>query len=169
MQCMVTITHNDHVPELLAVIRRNPFAEPTETEMVEYLFTRVRTDRRKADFENFAFEHVLSYQRRIAATKEHFMRRNKLTPLGIIQDWWELRRVKEILGPAGLVFSTVTMPHQQDRTEAQMRAALHDSRRDKLQLPCLSALSQLVRVVVFSPSRGPYTMLASSAAVPERL
>ena len=110
MQCMVTITHNDHVPELLAVIRRNPFAEPTETEMVEYLFTRVRTDRRKADFENFAFEHVLSYQRRIAATKEHFMRRNKLTPLGIIQDWWELRRVKEILGLAGLVFSTVTTP-----------------------------------------------------------
>ena len=55
MQCMVTITHNDHVPELLAVIRRKPFAEPTETEMVEYLFTQVRTDRRKADFENFAF------------------------------------------------------------------------------------------------------------------
>ena len=110
MQCMVTITHNDHVPELLAVIRRKPFAEPTETEMVEYLFTRVRTDRRKPDFENFAFEHVLSYQRRIAATKEHFMRRNKLTPLGIIQDWWEFRRIKVILVPAGLVFSAVTTP-----------------------------------------------------------
>ena len=60
MQSMVTITHNDHVPELLAVIRRKPFAEPTEAEMVEYLFTRVRTDRRKPDFENYAFEHVLS-------------------------------------------------------------------------------------------------------------
>ena len=93
MQCMVTITHNDHVPELLAVIRRKPFAEPTEAEMVEYLFTRVRTDRRKPDFENYAFEHVLSYQRRIAATKEQFMRRNKLTPLGIVQDFWERRRV----------------------------------------------------------------------------
>ena len=34
----------DHVPELLAVIRRKPFAEPTETEMVEYLLTRVRSD-----------------------------------------------------------------------------------------------------------------------------
>ena len=44
-------------------------------------------------FENFAFEHVLSYQRRIAAPKEQFMRRNKLTPLGIVQDFWERRRV----------------------------------------------------------------------------
>ena len=97
------------------------------------------------------------------------MRRNKVTPLGIIQDWWELRRVKEILGPAGLVLSTVTMPHQQDRTEAQMRAALHDSRRDKLQLPCFSTPSQWVGLVFISPSRGPYTMLVSPAAVPERL
>ena len=31
MQSMVTITHNDRVPELLAVIRRGPFAEPNET------------------------------------------------------------------------------------------------------------------------------------------
>ena len=76
------------------------FLEPTETEQLEYLFTRVRAKREKMDFENYAFEHVLSYQRRIAATKENFMRRNKKTPLGIIQDWW-------------------------DRTEAQMRAALH--------------------------------------------
>ena len=101
MQSMVTITHNDRVPELLAVIRRGPFSEPTETEQIEYLFIRVRAKREKRDFDNFAFEHVLSYQRRIQATKEHFMRRNRKTPLGIIQDWW-------------------------DRTEAQMRAALHD-------------------------------------------
>jgi len=100
MQAMVTITHNDSVPELLSVIRRGPFAEPTEAERVEYLLTRVRTDRKKPDFENYAFEHVLSYQRRIAATKDAFFTRNKLTPLGIVQDWW-------------------------DRTEAQMRAALH--------------------------------------------
>ena len=32
MQSMVTITHNDRVPELLAAIRRGPFAEPTETD-----------------------------------------------------------------------------------------------------------------------------------------
>ena len=79
------ITHNDRVPELLAVIRRGPFAEPTETEQIEYLFTRVRAKRDKMDFENYAYEHVLSYQRRIQATKEQFMRRNKKTPLGIIQ------------------------------------------------------------------------------------
>ena len=66
------ITHNDRVPELLAVIRRGPFAEPTETEQIEYLFTRVRAKRDTMDFENYAFEHVLSYQRRIQATKEHF-------------------------------------------------------------------------------------------------
>ena len=83
------ITHNDRVPELLAVIRRGPFAEPTETEQIEYLFTRVRAKRDKMDFENYAFEHVLSYQRRIQATKEQFMRRNKKTPLGVIQDWWD--------------------------------------------------------------------------------
>ena len=51
--------------------------------MVEYLFTRVRANRDKPEFENHAFEHVLSYQRRIAATKENFMKRNALTPLGI--------------------------------------------------------------------------------------
>ena len=100
MQSMVTITHNDRVPELLAAIRRGPFAEPTETEQVEYLLTRVKAKREALDFENYALEHVLSYQRRIQATKEHFMRRNSRTPLGIMQDWW-------------------------DRTEAQMRAALH--------------------------------------------
>ena len=44
------------------------------------------------DFENYAYEHVLSYQRRIQATKEQFMRRNKKTPLGIIQDWWLVGR-----------------------------------------------------------------------------
>ena len=69
MQSMVTITHNDRVPELLAVIRRGPFAEPNETEQIEYLFTRVRAKREKMDFENCAFDHVLSCQRRIQATK----------------------------------------------------------------------------------------------------
>ena len=92
MQRMATITHNDQAPELLAVIRRGPFSEPTETEQIEYLFTRVRAKREKMDFENFAFEHVLSYQRRTQTTKEQFMRRNEKTPLGIIQDWWLLGR-----------------------------------------------------------------------------
>ena len=104
MQCMVTITHNDRVPELLATIRRGPFAEPTETEQVEYLFTRVKAKREALAFENYAFEHVLSYQRRIQATKEHFMRRNTKTPLGIMQDWW-------------------------DRTEAQMRRLMERNKQ----------------------------------------
>jgi len=43
---------------------------------------------------------VLSYQRRIAAFKLHFLKRIEKTPLGILRDWW-------------------------DRTEAQNRAALH--------------------------------------------
>ena len=58
MQCMVTITHNDHVPEPLAVIRRKPFAEPTETEMVEYLFTRVPAKETRKELERHALEHV---------------------------------------------------------------------------------------------------------------
>ena len=90
MSCMVTITHNDLVPETLANIRRGPFSAPTVEEHVEYLFTRVRADRERADFENYGMEHVLSYQRRVAAIKEHFMRRNHKTPLlGIIRDFWD--------------------------------------------------------------------------------
>ena len=64
MSSMVTITHNDHVPEMLANIRRGPFAAPTPEEHVEYLFTRVRANRQRSDFENYGMEHVLSYQRR---------------------------------------------------------------------------------------------------------
>ena len=100
MQCMTTITFNDFAPEMLASARRGPFAEPTESERIEYLLTRLRSERTRLDHENYALEHVLSYQRRVAAAKETFMRRGKLTPLGIIMDYW-------------------------DRTEAQMRAALH--------------------------------------------
>ena len=100
MQSMVTITHNDYVPELLASIRRGPFASPTESEMVEYLRAHAKTNGRRPKFEDFALEHVMSYQRRVAATKQNFMKRNKVTPLGIVHDWW-------------------------DRAEAQMRAALH--------------------------------------------
>ena len=83
------ITHNDLVPEQLANMRRGPFATPTESEKVEYLMTRVRTDRQRSQFENYGLEHVLSYQRRISATKNHFMRRNRKTPLGIARDFWD--------------------------------------------------------------------------------
>ena len=89
MSSMVTITHNDLVPEQLANMRRGPFAAPTESEKVEYLMTRVRTDRQRHQFENYGLEHVLSYQRRISATKVNFMRRNQKGPLGIVRDFWD--------------------------------------------------------------------------------
>ena len=89
MSCMVTQTHNDLAPEMLANIRRGPFSPPTPEEHVEYLFTRVRSARQRSDFENYGMEHVLSYQRRVAATKEHFLRRNHKTPLGVCRDYWD--------------------------------------------------------------------------------
>ena len=104
---MKRITHNDLVPEQLANMRRGPFAPPTESEKVEYLMTRVRTDRQRSQFENYGLEHVLSYQRRISATKGYFMRRNQKGPLGIVRDFW-------------------------DRTEAQMRAPIHDGREREI-------------------------------------
>ena len=100
MQTMVTVTANDSSPEMLAAIRRGPFAKPTDEEFVEYLLTRKRRDQERPAFENHSLEHVLSFQRRVNAIKTNFMDRGKKTPLGRIRDWW-------------------------DRTEAQMRAALH--------------------------------------------
>ena len=97
MSAMVTITHNDNVPEILASIHRGPFAHPTQEEQIAYLMTRVKVGSKRPSFEDYGLEHVLSYQRRIHATKENFLKRNKATPLGILTDWW-------------------------DRTEAQMRA-----------------------------------------------
>ena len=89
MQAMVTITFNDYSPEMLASVRRGPFAEPTESERIEYLLTRLKANRSKPDYENYALEHVLSYQKRIAATKTQFMRRGKKIPLGVLADWWD--------------------------------------------------------------------------------
>ena len=100
MQAMVTVTHNDSCPEMLAAIRRGPFATPTEEEKIEYLLKRKPRDRSRPEFEQHSLEHVLSFQRRVYHMKKQFMVRNKITPLGRLIDWW-------------------------DRTEAQMRAALH--------------------------------------------
>jgi len=100
MQAMVTVTHNDSCPEMLAAIRRGPFAKPREEEFIEYLLKRKPRDRSRPEFEQFSLEHVLSFQRRVYHMKQKFMVRNRLTPLGRLIDWW-------------------------DRTEAQMRAALH--------------------------------------------
>jgi hypothetical protein len=100
MQAMITITHNDSAPEMLAAVRRGPFAAPTPAEEIEYLMGRKDVGQKRPDFEAHAVEHVLSYQRRVHAVKSNFMTVNKTTPLGVMRDWW-------------------------DRTEAQMRAALH--------------------------------------------
>ena len=59
MSCMVTITHNDGVSEMLANIRRGPFSEPTEAEKCEYLFTRVKSAQQRPNFEDYALEHVI--------------------------------------------------------------------------------------------------------------
>jgi len=99
-QAMVTITHNDSCPEMLAAVRRGPFATPTDEELIEYLLPRKPRDRQAPEFEKHSLEHVLSYQRRVYNLKNKFMVRNKRTPLGRLKDFW-------------------------DRTEAQMRAALH--------------------------------------------
>ena len=100
MHVMVTVTANDSSPEMLAAVRRGPLAAPTAEENIEYLLTRKRRDQERPPCENYSLEHVLSFQRRVAALKANFMRRGKKTPLGKLSDWW-------------------------DRTEAQMRAALH--------------------------------------------
>ena len=81
--CRHRITHNDSSPELLAVIRRKPFATPTASEKIEYLFKRVKSKNKRPDFESYALEHVFSFQRRVQATKQLFMKRNSLTPLGV--------------------------------------------------------------------------------------
>ena len=89
------------VCSLLSVgISRKPFAKPEPGEKLEYLLRRKPAGEARPDFEAHAFEHVLSYQRRIHALKTNFMKKDERTPLGVIRDWW-------------------------DRTEAQMRAALH--------------------------------------------
>ena len=85
----VTVTHNDSCAEMLATIRRGPFATPTEEELIEYLLKRKPRDRSRPDFENHSLEHVLSFQRRIHVMKAKFMIRNHRTPLGILSDWWD--------------------------------------------------------------------------------
>ena len=91
MQCMVTVTANDSSPEMLASIRRGPFAQPTNEEMIEYLLQRKRRDQERPAFENYSLEHVLAFQRRLGALKENFMRRGERTPLGKTKDWWDSR------------------------------------------------------------------------------
>ncbi len=89
---VATQGHNNMSAEFLACVRRGPFARPTPDEKLEYLLTRVpRTESRK-NFELHSLEHVLSFQRRVQATKRIFLRRNASTPLGILLDYWDRNR-----------------------------------------------------------------------------
>ena len=81
--------HNNCSAEMLATVRRGPFAKPTALEQVEYLFTRVPAKESRKDFEKHPLEHVLSFQRRVLACKKCFLARGKRTPLGIVQDYWD--------------------------------------------------------------------------------
>jgi hypothetical protein len=81
--------HNNRSAEILAVVRRGPFAKPTEIEQLEYLFTRVSKKDSRKDFEKHSLEHVLSFQRRVLQTKRAFMHRGQRTPLGVVEDYWD--------------------------------------------------------------------------------
>ena len=84
----MTITHNNKSPEMLAHVRRGPFARPTAAERIEHLLTRV-PKKSSVAFGEHALEHTLSFQRRVHAIKADFLYRGRPTPLGITQDYWD--------------------------------------------------------------------------------
>ena len=92
MQEMVTITHNNRCAEMLATVRRGPFARSTQEERIEFLLTRMRKSDCKVAFADHALEHILSFQRRVQSIKEEFLRRGSSTPLGIPQDYWDRKK-----------------------------------------------------------------------------
>ena len=55
------ITHNNKCAEMLAVVRRGPFARPTSEERIEYLLTRVHKSSCGVAFAQHALEHTLSF------------------------------------------------------------------------------------------------------------
>ena len=57
---MVTITHQNRCAEMLATVRRGPFAKATPEERIEYLLTRVRKTNLNVTFADHALEHTLS-------------------------------------------------------------------------------------------------------------
>ena len=58
MNCMVTITHSDSCPEMLAAIRRGVFATPTDEEFVENLLQRKPWGRKRPAFEDLSLIHI---------------------------------------------------------------------------------------------------------------
>ena len=100
MNLMVTFTHNNQCAEMLAAVRRGPFALPTKLERIEHLLRRKPANASRKDFEKFGCEHVISFQRRMHENKRRFFKRGSPSPLGIVHNCW-------------------------DRTEAQQRGCLH--------------------------------------------
>ena len=98
---MVTVTHNDNSPELLAYERRGPLSEPTPEECIEYLLDRKPVGQIRPASEKSPCESVQCFQRRLKDLKRCFLTRNLRTPLGNLREYWS-------------------------RTEAQMRGALHE-------------------------------------------
>ena len=89
MQIMITITQNNRNPEMLAAVRRGPFAKPLPQEKIEYLLTRLPKTEARKEFEAHALEHVMSFQRRVVACKREFLARQKKAPLGIVENYWD--------------------------------------------------------------------------------
>ncbi len=88
MNAMLTQSHNDKNPEMLAHVKRGPLAPPTKEEQIQYLLTSKRRDEDRILNSNYyAMEHVISYQRRVQATKTNFLQRGKRTTLGILKDF----------------------------------------------------------------------------------
>ena len=86
---MVTTTQHDQSPELLAHARRGPCAEPTTSELFEYLLTRRAPRGRQADVQHDPAAATLSFERRNHAQKLEFLARYRETPLGVCVDTWD--------------------------------------------------------------------------------
>ena len=89
MQIMITITQNNRNAEMLASVRRGPFAKPLPQEKIEYLLSRLPKTEARKEFETHALEHVMSFQRRVVACKRGSLARQKKAPLGIVEDYWD--------------------------------------------------------------------------------
>ena len=82
MQCMITITHVNTVPEIRAAVRGGPFAKPTFDDQIAHLLTRIPKAESPLHCADYPVEHVLSFQRRTHAIKKEFLTRGKPSPVG---------------------------------------------------------------------------------------
>ena len=89
MNMMVTFTHNNQCAEMLAAVRRGPFALPTNLERIEHLLRRKPANASRKDFEKFGCEHVINFQQRMHDNKMWFLKRDSPSPLGIVQNYWD--------------------------------------------------------------------------------